>query len=935
LDKFLSLVLSGAVTGAILALVASGMALTYAAAKIFNLGFGAIAFTAAFLYYELNSGLGWSVLWSAVVTFIAAGPLLGWVLSRLIFGRLTHAGEPAKVMATVGVLIALPALCRWVVQIGVGDFHWNIPIGDQIYALPGIGPEPAKIWHLTTSLVINSDQLIVFIVAVVLGLLLWVLMRFSRIGLQMRAAIDREDLASLLGVNTARASSIAWMIGSSLACAAGIVAGPVLNSLDPETFILVVFVASAAVVLGGFTSVPLAFLGGLLLGVVQNLVAGYATFASSISGFQTSVPFLALLLALVFLGRSRQRVAGTIAQETVSLGAFAPKRSVQQQAIRALPLLALTAVVLVMANAYWLGVLVAGLALSIVSMSYVVVTGLGGMISLAQAAFVTMSGLTTGLLMDRYGWPWLAAVIGGILASMLIGAIVAVPALRVGGLALALATLALGFVGDSVLFQWNYLRGSETGWTIPRPRIGGIDLGNDRVYAVVLILVLLFVGWMVRNLGRSSIGRQASALRASEAGAASSGISVNLTKLRLFVVSAGIAGLGGVLLVTAGRAVSFSTYTTTTGLVWLSAVVLWGVRRPMAAVLAGLSGTLLPAFLDSGFTLPGWLGSVSWQGTSSAWLPQILFGLGAIAMANQPEGLLDRRPRRRTRPPTVAERADATSDHRAIARTHIEPVHLDEPVQVGSDRCLELRSVSAGYGDLVVLRGIDLSLPRGTMTALVGANGAGKSTLCKTIAGLVAATSGSIRFEGSDITDLPTHRRSGEILLAPETRGVFPDLTVEDNLALRVRGSAGRRTIYREFPILAERRRVPAGSLSGGEQQLLAMAPLVVEAPKLLVADEPTLGLAPRIVDQILELFERLKQNGTTLFIAEERAKRVLDIADRVVLIELGQVVWSGPRASLDDDQLEAVYLGSSSEVVAVSQRETAEDAAPPDVDGP
>jgi ABC-type branched-subunit amino acid transport system ATPase component/branched-subunit amino acid ABC-type transport system permease component len=911
MDKFLTLLISGAVSGAIYSLIASGLALTYATTGIFNLGFGGVAFTAAFSYYELNTGLGWPAAWAALVTLLVVGPLLGWALNKLIFGRLTRATEPAKVMVTVGILIALPALALWLVQLFTNDFHWNIPTGTQIFALPGVGPTPATVWHLGGGLTITSDQVIVFGVAAVLAVALWVLLRRTRLGLQMRAATNREDLASLMGINTGRSVSAAWIIGTTLAAVAGIVGGPILNSLTPEVFVLVVFVATAAVVLAGFTSIPRAFAAGLLLGIVQNLVAGYASFASSINGFKTSVPFLALLAALIFLGRSRERRAGTVAEEAVP-ASLAPDRSLARRTAGwLLPSLLLFGYLLFMANGYWLSVLTEGLALALVFMSFIVVSGLGGMVSLAQAAFVTAAGLTAGLLINHYHWPWIAGLLGGILIAMALGAVVALPALRVGGLALTLATLALAFLGDSVLFQWNWLSGGLSGWRIVRPSLLGLDFTSDRTYSVALALLLLLAGWLVVNLSRSTYGRQMIALRASEPAAASSGISPAMVKLRLFVISAAIAGAGGVLLVTADGTANNTTYVTQVGLVWLASVVLWGVRKPAAAVLAGLFATVFPALLSSGFTLPGWLGGATWSGTTSTWLPQMLFGLGAIGMAQNPEGLLGAGRRRR---PAVTAPAGGTP---SSAAGPVPATAGPSAPAAASAAALSLVDLSGGYGPLRVLSDVTLSLPAGTITALVGANGAGKSTLCKTIAGLLPPSAGRILVDGQDVTGQPAHRRSGRILLAPEARGVFPALTVDDNLAVRLPRPAERQRVYEGFPLLAERRQVAAGALSGGEQQILTMAPLLLKPPAVLIADEPTLGLAPRIVEQMLELFAQLRDNGTTLLLAEEWARSVLDLADQVILLELGRLVWSGPRHSLKDQQLAAIFLGSATNVAA------------------
>ena len=193
-----------------------------------------------------------------------------------------------------------------------------------------------------------------------------------------------------------------------------------------------------------------------------------------------------------------------------------------------------------------------------------------------------------------------------------------------------------------------------------------------------------------------------------------------------------------------------------------------------------------------------------------------------------------------------------------------------------------------------------------------GANGAGKSTLCKVISGLMTPTQGKIFLEGKDITVLRAHQRASSMLLAPESRGIFPSLSVEENLELRLRTPADRRRAYDRFPVLDERRRIPAGSLSGGEQQMLTMAPLLVRPPQLVIADEPTLGLAPLIVAEIMNIFKDLRDQGVTLLLVEERARAVLDIADDVALLELGRIVWAGPRSQLDDEHLAAIFLGRS-----------------------
>jgi ABC-type branched-subunit amino acid transport system ATPase component len=226
---------------------------------------------------------------------------------------------------------------------------------------------------------------------------------------------------------------------------------------------------------------------------------------------------------------------------------------------------------------------------------------------------------------------------------------------------------------------------------------------------------------------------------------------------------------------------------------------------------------------------------------------------------------------------------------------------------------LVVRGLHAGYEAVEVLHGIDLVVRAGEITALLGANGSGKTTLCSTISGLVPVRAGSISLYGDDVSkDASFQRARKGVLVAPESRGIFPGLSVEENLMLRLSEQSDRDQVYERFRVLRERRRLPAGSLSGGEQQMLALAPVLVNPPQIVVADEPTLGLAPLVVAEVMGVFEELRDHGTAILLVEEKAKNVLQIAEQVAFLELGHIVWSGPRGDIDDERLVATYLGSS-----------------------
>jgi branched-chain amino acid transport system ATP-binding protein len=231
---------------------------------------------------------------------------------------------------------------------------------------------------------------------------------------------------------------------------------------------------------------------------------------------------------------------------------------------------------------------------------------------------------------------------------------------------------------------------------------------------------------------------------------------------------------------------------------------------------------------------------------------------------------------------------------------------------------LTVEGLASAYGRIEVLHGVSLAVAAGEIVALVGSNGAGKTTLLRTLSGVRPATAGRIVFEGEDIQRLPAHRRVGRgIAQSPEGRQVFGPLSVDDNLRLgafrRRDGGVRERLeeIYALFPALAERRRTPAVSLSGGQQQMLAIGRAVMSRPKLLLLDEPSLGLAPLLVDQVLRAVVDLKRAGVTVLLVEQNAAAALAIADRGYVLEVGRVVHEATgRALLQDPKVKAAYLG-------------------------
>jgi branched-chain amino acid transport system ATP-binding protein len=225
--------------------------------------------------------------------------------------------------------------------------------------------------------------------------------------------------------------------------------------------------------------------------------------------------------------------------------------------------------------------------------------------------------------------------------------------------------------------------------------------------------------------------------------------------------------------------------------------------------------------------------------------------------------------------------------------------------------------LEVAYGEARALFGVSLTVPRGSVTAILGANGAGKSSLASAIAGVVRPRAGRVEFDGTDITGQASHTISRlGLAYVPESRNLFAHLSVKDNLWAQLRFSlprAQRKDAYERalelFPVLAERRRQAAGTLSGGEQQMLSLARVLAASPKLLIADEMSLGLAPKMVDLVFESLERARNEGITVLLIEQFVERALGFADQAVVLRHGLVGWHGAAADAGDELL-AEYLG-------------------------
>jgi branched-chain amino acid transport system ATP-binding protein len=232
---------------------------------------------------------------------------------------------------------------------------------------------------------------------------------------------------------------------------------------------------------------------------------------------------------------------------------------------------------------------------------------------------------------------------------------------------------------------------------------------------------------------------------------------------------------------------------------------------------------------------------------------------------------------------------------------------------------LTVDQLHCGYGRIAVIKGVSLEVKRGEIVALIGSNGAGKTTLLRTLSGVHPLSTGTISFDGQPVERLAPHRRVARgMIQVPEGRQIFAALTVEDNLRLgayrrrRSQSAESLARMFELFPTLAEKRQQAAGNLSGGQQQMLALGRALMAQPSLLLLDEPSMGLAPLMADQIFATIAEIKREGVTILLVEQNAERAIEIADRGYVLETGEVVLSGTAAELrSNPQVQVAYLGT------------------------
>ena len=608
-------VIAGLVLGGIYAISTVGLALTYTASRIFNFGHGAIAFWVASCYYQFNTRMDWPVVPAALVSIGIIGPATGIFLWAVLFRRLTDASPAVQLVSTIGLFVAIPPLTLFIFD--------DAPI----FKAPGLAGEFPAV-HQVFGVAINTDQIVVLVAAVVMAAGLAALLRFTGVGLSIRSVVDAPTMSELVGTNTALVSATTWAIGSFLAGLAGVLVAPIIG-LGPQQFAVLVISSFAAVVVARLRSLPGAFAGAMLLGLVQSISVRYLPSEGLLSrGIRPSIPFFVMgVFLFLYRNQARESVEPTSAASADDDLAVSSRGGLGRFV---LPVAGVGFLLLLpyLFRDFWIGVVGGGVALGIILLSFTVVTGEGGMISLCQISFAGVGALMTAQLTSEYGWPLLPAIVAAGLITVPFGLLVALPALRLGDLYLALATLAFALVMDNMVFQMDRFANFGLGVGVDRAVIGPFDFDSDATFLYGMLLVFGVFALLVRNLRRSTTGLALAAMRSSERAASTLGISIMRSKLTTFAISAFIAGVGGGCYAMYQRIADPPSYAAIEGVVWLAIVVTWGVRSSLGALIAGILLPVMSHLIAQHF-------DASYSNLTAA-----LFGLGAIGLAREPRGAL-------------------------------------------------------------------------------------------------------------------------------------------------------------------------------------------------------------------------------------------------------------------------------------------------------
>jgi branched-subunit amino acid ABC-type transport system permease component len=595
--ELLPFIVIGITSGAVYGLMAMGLVVTYVTSGVFNFGHGAIAMVGAYAFYSLREQVGLPTPVAFLLTMVVFAPALGLAFNRLLFRRLEGKSSATYIVASLGLLVGLQALAAAIYG------------GNTRYVAPLFPTGTFRVGGVN----VGYDQAAVVAICVTLGLALQYFFRRTRLGVYTRAVVQDRNLTSLTAVSPNRITSLNWIIGSMMAALAGILISPFLR-LDPLLLTLLVVDAFSAAVVARLRMVGVAMVAAFAIGVAQSIATHYAAKHPNMVGLPTAVSSLILFGVLVF---SRK---GSFAESTAKVRTTMRVAKVTRLPYRPLALIVATALLVPM---FLKGgnLLTASMTLLyiLIFASLSLVMGLSRQVSLAHAMFVVFGATTTAHLV-KDGLPFGLAALVAALIMVPVGALVAIPSIRLSGLFLALATFAFGVVAQNLLFQTSLSFGVLGVIEVHRPSLFASDVHYYYLLAAVVIAGLV----AIEAVRATRLGRVLRSLADSRKAVESLGVDALTSYVLVFCASAFLAALCGALVGALIGSVHQWSFPYFQSLIWVAVLVTAGAETLMGSVLAALLLITVPAVFPSEMV--------------SKWQP-VAFGFSAVLLSQRANGL--------------------------------------------------------------------------------------------------------------------------------------------------------------------------------------------------------------------------------------------------------------------------------------------------------
>ncbi len=905
MQDLLPFIVIGLTAGSIYGLAGVGLVLTYKTSGVFNFAYGAIAAVAAFVFYDLwqREGIDWRI--SAALAILVLGPLLG-ILLELLTRMLSRVSTEYQVVGMVGLALGISgALTLW--SNGWADSTLSLIVPDYL------STETFRV----SSVNIGYNQATTMGIALLSTIALYVYFRYARAGVAMRAVVDDPDLVNVMGTNPISVRRFAWIIGTVFAAMSGVLLVPTIG-LNSLLLILLVVQAFGAAAVGYFSNLPLTYAGGLAIGVGAAVSTKYIGTITWLGGLPASLPFIVLFVALLVTPKRLLALRRAAPPPPPRTAYRAPARVSIGLAVLVIGGLLLVPSLVGRNLSFW----TVGLMTVILFLSLGLLVKESGQVSLCQYAFAAVGAAAFCHFVSDHGVPFLLALLLAGLVAVPVGLAVAMPAIRLSGVFLALATLGFGILLEKMLYLQDIMFGpTADGIHAMRPSFASSD--EDYYYFVLAITVLCSL--LVVAIVRGRLGRLLRGLRDSPLALDTEGATTNVTRILVFCISAFLAGVYGALYAGFLGSVNGASFPSFSSLTIIAVVVLAAGGAPWYALVAAGIFSILPSYIDIE--------------NIQAYL-QIAFG-GAVVFV----GVISRNP------PSVPHWLRGVLD-RIGGRTQQEPapdlatgvpaaaplgVAVGHRVEAGSG--LELRDVTVRFGGLVAVSALSVDAPVGRITGLIGPNGAGKTTTFNAACGLVKAQEGSVWLHGTEISRSSSASRARRGLGRTFQRAeLWNSLSVEENVALgREAGLAGRGLITQLAAAPGQRRTTrdvaveamhlagvgaladeQAALLSSGERRLVELARALAGQFDVILLDEPSSGLDQTETERFGEVLQHaVATRGTGLLLVEHDMALVMEVCEYIYVMDFGRVIFAGTPAEVRESELvQAAYLGTETEVL-------------------